>query len=49
LDLADFAILQAWFTGPDPAMTPECGPMNLDLDQDVDAADYAAFMEHFTG
>jgi cytochrome c peroxidase len=42
-DLADFAILQLCFTGPDAMRTEECEPIDRDGDEDVDLEDFGAF------
>jgi hypothetical protein len=49
IDLFDFALLQRCFSGPkeEPDIS-ECNTTDVDLDSDVDLADFRVFHEEFT-
>ncbi len=51
VDLADFALFQMCFNGPNqpPAMPAACVGPDLDADGDVDLLDFAAFQTRFNG
>jgi len=51
IDLADFAVFQACFNGPNRAhgTNPVCPRADTDADQDVDLADFATFQGCFNG
>jgi len=50
VDLADFAVFQHCFNGPNrPAGQADCGRSDLDGDSDVDLSDFAVFQGCFNG
>ncbi len=49
LDLKDFALLQACYTGPGGVAAPACACADVDGDGDVDLTDYAVVAEFVTG
>ncbi|MCC7292211.1 MAG: hypothetical protein IT449_09150 [Phycisphaerales bacterium] len=49
VDLADLAALVGCLQGPGVACAPQCAPLDLDLDGDLDLQDFAQFQTAFTG
>jgi hypothetical protein len=50
VDLADFAVFQACFNGPNqPPGRPDCSKADFDGDRDVDLADFGLFQSCFNG
>ncbi|MCK4340610.1 MAG: hypothetical protein KAY37_02655 [Phycisphaerae bacterium] len=49
VDLDDFNIFVGCLNGPDVPVEPDCETADLDCDDDVDLASFAAFQTHFSG
>jgi len=49
VDLLDFALFQACFTGPQVSAPEQCQSADLDRDGDVDVMDFWIFAARFTG
>ena len=49
VDMEDFGLFQACYSGPGMASGPDCEPADLDDDGDVDQEDFAVFQECIGG
>jgi hypothetical protein len=49
INLADHALWTECMTGPGGGVPADCAGADLQLDDDVDLADFAEFLEQFTG
>jgi hypothetical protein len=49
VDLADFALFQLCFNGPNRSVAPACAPQDADADGDVDLTDFGWFQSCFNG